>query len=529
MAPNAATDGFSPDQVLGGRFRLIERLGGGAFGSIWKATMIATETTVCLKVLKNPHPNKRLLQRFQQESRALARLEHPHIVKVLAFETSKEGRPFLVTEFVDGQSLGQLLESQGPLPESRALAIFKQIAETLEYAHSQGVLHRDIKPDNVMLSVTNGKDSIKIVDFGIAHVQSQGIESLKITKSGSMLGSPSYASPELNEGKKASARSDVYAFGCLMYEVLTGKRAFEGDTAYDTYLEHVRCDRNELVSPIANDRLADVIKRSLAVKPERRFRSMADLLDEWPDVVKFDGRHDQKPRRKSILRLLKMNGFGRKESIAVGCCLGLVVLSGLVLPFWKQPQSVAEPTATSREHFLRIHEQARRRRMYPSDNPEETRIIEQALQLNSKDHLLTDRQIIELEILLGLALKDSNFARTAALGEDVLNRCLANSIYERGLLEALQFYIAGHVALGNVGECIPLLQKLSEGCSRNAPSFHELAWAYEGVLLDCGKFEATDRLIAQYRRQGMTEKNLKNMAHRLAEYRGIQASKTSNK
>src|SRR5262245_55385329 len=203
----------SPGTRLG-PYEILGPLGAGGMGEVYKARDTRLERTVAIKVSK-----EQFEERFRNEALSVAALNHPHIAKL--FDV---GPDYLVMEHVDGRPL------RGPLPASEALALARQIADALEHAHRNGIVHRDLKPSNVLVA----KSGVKVLDFGLARRRgpgsAKGDEDTQ-TRAGTVLGTPHYMAPEQIEGKPADERTDVFAFGLVLYELLTGQRAFDGASA----------------------------------------------------------------------------------------------------------------------------------------------------------------------------------------------------------------------------------------------------------------------------------------------------------
>jgi len=203
-----------------GRYKNLQRIGRGGMGTVYRALDPAIGRTVAIKVLLVDDPQFRA--RFQQEVRAAGTLTHQHIVSIYDYGES-EGRPYIVMEYVDGRSLADVLHDRFPLTLAHRLRLVQQLCAALEYAHAHGVVHRDIKPANVML---DQHGDLKVVDFGISKI-GEG----QLTRTGNVLGTLTYMSPEQIEGGMVDRRSDIFSVGVVMYELVTSRRAFAGDTA----------------------------------------------------------------------------------------------------------------------------------------------------------------------------------------------------------------------------------------------------------------------------------------------------------
>ena len=211
-----------------GPYEIVSPIGKGGMGEVYKARDTRLDRTVAIKVLPQ-HIAKRddLRLRFEREARAVASLNHPHIC-VLHDIGSHDGTGYMVMEFMDGETLAARIE-KGPIPLDQALKFATQIADALDRAHRAGVTHRDVKPHNIMLT----RDGVKVLDFGLAKstaAPGPSDETLSkiLTTEGMILGTPQYMSPEQFEGKEADARADIWAFGAVLYEMVTGQKAFQG-------------------------------------------------------------------------------------------------------------------------------------------------------------------------------------------------------------------------------------------------------------------------------------------------------------
>ena len=217
-----------PTQIAG-RYDVVQRLGAGAFGTVYKAKdkvlgrMVAIKTIRLEGLAAQGASLEELLERFNREARVSAQLKHPNIVTVYDVGNS-DGMTYLAMEFIDGVGLDRLIANEGRLPVERAALIASQVADGLDFAHRHSVVHRDIKPANIMIE---SGDRVKVTDFGIAKVTDSGDH---LTMTGSLLGTPSYMSPEQARGAALDGRSDLFAVGAVLYEMLAGKKAFRGDS-----------------------------------------------------------------------------------------------------------------------------------------------------------------------------------------------------------------------------------------------------------------------------------------------------------
>jgi len=211
-------------RVLGGRYALVELIGQGGMATIYRGRDTKLGRDVAIKILRGEYgSDASFLARFQREAQAAAQLNHPNVVAVFDYGQDPVG-PYIVMELVTGGDLAGALRERGPLPPTVAASIAQQVADAIDAAHARGIVHRDIKPSNVLLS-TGGR--VKVADFGIA----QAFTDAQLTMTGVTMGSVHYFSPEQARGEPVTAASDVYSTGLVLYEMLTGQRAFSGGTA----------------------------------------------------------------------------------------------------------------------------------------------------------------------------------------------------------------------------------------------------------------------------------------------------------
>ncbi len=273
--------------VLGDRYRLGRLIGRGGMGAVYEATQLDLGRRVAVKVLEGEHraPSLEALARFRREAQAAARIQHPNIVQINDFQEASHP-PFLVMEYLEGESLASLLEREGPLSGGRVAYIAWQVLSALSAAHREGLVHRDIKPDNVFLTdFASVADVVKLLDFGIAKlVGESGCTSL--TSKGAVIGTPAYMAPEQVRGLDVDARTDIYAVGAFMYDALTGQPPFRGEGVYQVLYRIAEDAPAPLLArrPDLDPALAEVVQRALRKSPEDRFSSaeeMATALAPW--------------------------------------------------------------------------------------------------------------------------------------------------------------------------------------------------------------------------------------------------------
>jgi predicted Ser/Thr protein kinase len=262
--------------LLAGRYEIEELCGSGGMSSVFRARDRLLERHVALKVLHGHHADdEEYVERFRREARAVAQLSHPHIVTVID-RGEDEGRQFIVFEYVKGENLKQLVGRNGRLPLRRALETAVAVADGLAFAHANGLVHRDVKPQNVLV---DEEGEVKVTDFGIA--RSVDVEH-GVTQTGAVVGTSNYLSPEQARGRPVTPASDVYSLGIVLWELLTGDVPFPGENFVSVALRHVNEDPPDVreLRPEASPRLAAAVARALAKDPGRRFPSMEAFAAE---------------------------------------------------------------------------------------------------------------------------------------------------------------------------------------------------------------------------------------------------------
>jgi eukaryotic-like serine/threonine-protein kinase len=265
-----------PGEVIAERYELEELVGTGGMSTVYRARDQLLERYVALKVL-HPHyaDDEEYVERFRREARSVAQLSHPHIVTVID-RGEDDGQQYIVFEYVDGENLKELIERTGPLPTRRAVEFALEIADALAFAHEHGLVHRDVKPQNVL--ITPDGDA-KVTDFGIA--RSLEVEH-GMTQTGTVLGTSNYLSPEQASGKPTTTSTDVYSLGVVVYELLTGDVPFPGENFVAIAMKHI----NELPPDLLDKRpdvplrLAAAVDRAMEKDPDRRFATMDEFASE---------------------------------------------------------------------------------------------------------------------------------------------------------------------------------------------------------------------------------------------------------
>ncbi len=241
-APSRAPVDPLINRTLDAKFLIQELLGVGGMGRVYKAVQLSLDKVVCVKVLRpGMTQDETLVRRFQREARAASRLNHPNSITVIDFGQAKEdGSLYLAMEFVPGKDLNKVIATERPLSEKRVVHIMDQVLSALADAHAAGIIHRDLKPENIMVAELRGtRDFVKVLDFGIAKIQESAVPEPGLTQAGMVCGTPEYMSPEQARGEELDARSDIYAAGVILYQMVTGQLPFTAPTAMGIVTKHL--------------------------------------------------------------------------------------------------------------------------------------------------------------------------------------------------------------------------------------------------------------------------------------------------
>jgi serine/threonine protein kinase len=277
-------------QVLDGRFKITDVIARSGMASIFKAIDLTNDSVVALKVpFMQFESDPGFYQRFQREQQIGKVLQHPYILRLIEDESLNKSRPYIVMEFLDGQTLGHLMHTIRPMPQADALKITSRVCEALSYMHEHDVVHRDLKPDNIMIC---SDGSIRIMDFGIAKLDS----ARRLTFGGftPAMGTPDYMAPEQVKGRRGDQRTDIYSLGAILYEMVTGSAPFEGANPFIIMNSRLSGDpiaprkRNDKISP----QVEEIILHAMARNPDDRYPTalaMKKDLDD-PEHVEVTGR-----------------------------------------------------------------------------------------------------------------------------------------------------------------------------------------------------------------------------------------------
>lgn len=320
-----AETGTSPAPKIIGGFEIISKLGSGGMGSVFKARQVSMDRLVALKVLppKFAEKDPRFVERFVREARASAKLNHPHIVQGIEVgRDERSGLHYFAMEFVDGSSVGQLLKA-GPMDEKRALEITRQVALALDCAHKAGIVHRDIKPDNILVTQ---QGVTKLADLGLAKKMAsdasltQSLPAMgpganaNLTQAGQTVGTPDYMSPEQAEGKAdIDVRTDLYSLGGTLYHMLVGRGPFSGGTGMEVVMRHLTAPIPDAAreNPKISRQSADLVTKLLQKDPAKRCQTPLDLIAEIDEVMAAHAGKTLRYATTSVQRPVTTGGLKR--------------------------------------------------------------------------------------------------------------------------------------------------------------------------------------------------------------------------
>lgn len=283
---------FKPGDIIGGSYEIIEQLGRGAMGMVFKAKHVSMGTEYALKVLSAEQLTDIALRRFQNEAQATAKLNHPNVIAIYNFGLHGGQLPFYVMDFLQGENLLDKVMEYGPMPINHAMQTFIEVCAGLGYAHRKGILHRDVKPANIVILDTPDVHGarVKVVDFGIVKFAEEiKPDAQKLTAMGDVCGSPTYMSPEQASGEKVDPRSDIYSLGCALYECLTGTLPFRGRNPMETMMMHHSTPPPTLQSNGGGRKFPEdleiLVAKMLAKAPMDRYQSMDAVAMDMKNIL----------------------------------------------------------------------------------------------------------------------------------------------------------------------------------------------------------------------------------------------------
>lgn len=282
------------------QYDVLDVLGEGGMGFVYKVRDRSLDKVFALKVLKPEFvQDSEAVKRFEKEADATMQMSHPNLVAVYKRGVTDHGLPYLLMEYIEGETLADLLGRETAMEPRRCLNILQEILEAMEFAHSAGIIHRDLKPSNIMIiSPSPGIEIVKVVDFGIARVLPKVTrETLNLTKKGEVFGSPSYMSPEQCMGESLDERADIYSLGCLMYEALSGQPPFKTDNNVKTIMQQLTTApapfANIAACPVVPSDMEKLVMRCLEKSPKDRFQSVQEMKNSLRQI---DAHMVSKPR-----------------------------------------------------------------------------------------------------------------------------------------------------------------------------------------------------------------------------------------
>lgn len=420
-------------QIVDGKYRILEVVGAGGMSLVFRAEHLMLNRIVAVKML---HAYLRSddvsVKRFQQEAKTCAAFDHPNVVPLLDFGVTEGGQPFLVMKYLDGVTLGSVLRDRHRLPWREAVPLFIQCCEGFEAAHVAGIIHRDIKPGNIVLiSDTDGRERVQVVDFGIAKMLNEDLNQQRLTQAGEVFGSPLYMSPEQCEGRTLDARSDIYSLGAVMYEALSGEPPLMGSSATETMRMHTGTTPRpfaEVVEGLSIPKeLEEIVQTMLAKAPSDRYPTMAAVRRKLVELMERTYYSERTAKAKS------------NRGIVAGSALAVVASLGTVLYFQGLPLFRQYRVET----LLSTAEQDNKGSKYL----EAAKVLRSAQEIakNIKDHGATQSRVLSL---LSATYEQAGMAVEAAQVEQEREQLIKKEVLQQYGDAATVAKIADHTEEG---------------------------------------------------------------------------------
>jgi serine/threonine protein kinase/tetratricopeptide (TPR) repeat protein len=331
-------------RTLGGKYRVLELIGEGSMGTVYRGEHIALKKAIAIKVLRRDlDVGEDALRRFQREGIAAGQLSHPNVIQVFDFDRAEDGLVFLAMEFVEGRNLKEWLREHAPLTPEVAAVLIRQLLATLVESHRHGVVHRDLKPENVMVIESHGEPTLKVLDFGLSKLVDRALDASHRTMPGRVVGTPLYMAPEQWRGEDVDHRADLYATALILYEMLSGAPPFQARDITDVMLKATSAEVPSLAgapgSLKVSEELDAVVQKGLAKDPDERFQTASQMMRALDAAISGE-EPDLTPRRRSGTRV-RASASGtrgrrapepRRRNWVVPAVAGVVlVLAGLAL------------------------------------------------------------------------------------------------------------------------------------------------------------------------------------------------------
>lgn len=324
--------------IIGGKYEVIAEIGRGGFGAVYKARNPQLNKTVAIKVLHATLVlDANVRARFEQEARAGAGLGHPNLIPVFDYGFTERAEPFLVMEYVEGVALSEFVTRKKPGTDE-LVQILVQVGKALRYLHENKIVHRDLKTSNILVQEIGGERYARLLDLGIAKVfaREETGESKHLTSTGMVFGSPMYMSPEQCEGRAIDTRSDIYSFGCVIYECLSGRCPFDGENSLQVIIKHLQQEPERIEYRDGKEaELGRLAERCLEKLPEKRFQSMTELLDGLQRVLDMRVNDRAQARTASVTRSYMAAQAERQAAapdvVAAGANQNVLKMMGVLL------------------------------------------------------------------------------------------------------------------------------------------------------------------------------------------------------
>jgi len=368
------------------KYELQEVLGSGGIGTVYKAQQLDLGRTVALKILQqHTASDKEYRARFLQEALALSKLSHANIVAVYHLGVTADSIPYMVMEYVKGQSVRGLMNSVERLPVLRALKIIAEAARALSYVHQHDIVHRDLKPENILLADLPEPDTVKLVDFGLARLQSSDAQGQRLTRTGELMGTTAYMSPEQCQGKVADFRTDIYSLTACLYEMLVARVPFEADTAVEMMYKHITAPVPSIESTrsdLFKTGLDELIFKGMNKDPQQRFGSMEEMSGRIDNVISLLGTTGASGRRAMPVII-----------VAAKVLAALIIVAGIGVVAYRSAHKDAQLSAISEPAKAESYETRQQRQL----SEEIKRLKKTASRTISIFNAMTPKERIESE------------------------------------------------------------------------------------------------------------------------------------